>query len=457
MEILSYVQARELLPRDLNEEQAQMVLTVSGRAREWIKKCSDTVTKCHSDTELVEVSGMGRAVLKQVPQSEWVYLVNPSLVPIESQVVKEQIIREGRIFSEPLLEWLLAQEIGLIYRLSEAKFTVDEARMVRTLWEKQETIVDRENIAQVLWEEEWSNKYSDWALDALVSRLRKKMSGRWQIITIKGRGYMMAMAEKPSLALKRILGRGELPLAIPGSIYPTDEYLAYMNDQKRVRKVYRDLFLAMQKEGITNPKFSNSQIRLLCVNSYSYDNVDSVVAWAPRAQIYFVHYDPRAIELHQTRVQELGVIDRVSCWHDDLRESKLKEASFDLVINDFRLNFNQDDAQNRAMMRETYRVLKPGGVVLISCVVDGRYENARYGVDQEKAPLNTNKPGTFQADEHLVRRCWSVPYYRQLFEKAGFSEIAEFDIEEGKRWGVQPTLTTDPWSGPFYRRWVVKK
>ncbi|MFH1244730.1 MAG: helix-turn-helix domain-containing protein, partial [bacterium] len=267
MEILTYVQARELIPTDLTEEQVQMVLTVSGRAKEWIEKCSKAVSRCHSDTELVETSGMGRAILQQVPQNEWVYLVNPSLAPDGSQVVKEQLVRDGRIFAEPFKAWLGAQEIGLIYRLSEAEFTVDEARIVRKLWEKQEQIVDREEMAQVLWGEEWSTKYSDWALDALVSRLRKKMSGRWQIITIKGRGYLLAQAEKPTGAVTRILGKGVGPYQQAGSIYPSDEYLAYMNDQKRVRKVYRDLFLAMQKEKITN--FSNSQINILCVNSYS--------------------------------------------------------------------------------------------------------------------------------------------------------------------------------------------
>jgi ubiquinone/menaquinone biosynthesis C-methylase UbiE len=148
----------------------------------------------------------------------------------------------------------------------------------------------------------------------------------------------------------------------------------------------------------------------------------------------------------------------VESWHDDLRDSKLKDASFEIVINDFRLNFNQDDQQNLAMMKNTWRVLKPGGIAIISTVVDGKYENVRYGVDQEKAPINAKRPGQFQGDEHLVRRAWSVPYWRQLFGKVGFSKVQEFDIEEGKRWGAGlVSLSVDPWSGPFYRRWVIVK
>lgn len=263
------------------------------------------------------------------------------------------------------------------------------------------------------------------------------------------------------MALERVLGKSELPVAIPGSIYPSDEYLKYMNDQRCVRKMYSDLFLAMEKDKLEIRK--NEIRKVLCVNSYSYDNVDAIVKWVGAqkiagAEITFTHYDPRMIELHQARIRELGVSEWVACLYDDLRESRLKSGSMDLIINDFRLNFNQNDAQNRAMMKHTYRVLKSGGVALMSTVVDGKYENVRYGVDQEKAPINANKPGTFQADEHLVRRCWSVPYYKQLWEKTGFGNAQEFDIEEGKRWGGKnATLTVDPWSGPYYRRWLVRQ
>jgi|GEM_PF-2448166 len=462
MKILSYFQAREELGEGLSEEQVRMVLTVSGRAREWIKKCSDMVAQCHSDTELVEESGMGREVLKSVPQIEWVYLVNPSLAPKESKIVAEHVVVGGQIFSSAFFAWLGKQEIGEIYRLSEVDFTPDEAKVMKRLWEKQEGIVEREEVATVLWNEEWSNKYSDWALDALISRLRKKLNGKWQIVTIKGRGYMLVRGVKPTMALKRILGKERSPVEIPGSIYPSNEYLEYMNDEKRVRKVYTDLFKSL--DHLTNQPLNHLPIQnILCVNSYSYDNVDAIVKWVGEqklsgVQVTFTHYDPSAIELHQTRIGELGVSDWVTCLYDDMRESKVINESMDLVINDFRLNFNQNDAQNRAMTKHTYRVLRPGGVALISTVVDGKYENVRYGIDQEKAPINAKSPGTFQADEHLVRRCWSVPYYRDLWKKTGFSEIVEFDVEEGKRWGAgSVTLTTDPWSGPYYRRWRLGK
>lgn len=449
MKILTYVQAREEIKWELSEEQIKMVLTVSGRAKEWVGKLAKMIGENreqknieYREVEMVEQSGMGREILKMIPREEWVYLVNPSLAPGDRMVVREGVVREGRLYSVAVAEWILAQEIGLIYKLSEKPFTPEEGKIVQLLWNKQETIVDREEIATAMWGERWSEKYSDWGIDAVIHRVRAKIVGNWQLITVKGRGYMLAgkgqSTKAPNLALKR----NERVAEIPGSIYPSDEYLKYMNDVKRPRKVYKDLFEALRPAKLAQGELTG---KILCVNSYSYDNVDSVAVWAPKASIYFAHYDPRAIEMHQARIRELGVEQRVQSIYDDLRESKLKESSFDMVINDFRLNFNRDDQQNRAMMKNTWRILKPGGIALISTVVDERYESLRYGIDQEKAPVNGNKPGLFQADEHLVRRCWSVPYWRGLFEKTGFSEVGEFDIDEGKRWE------------PCYRRWWLKK
>lgn len=466
MEILSYLQARKELKDNLTEEQVRRILTISGRAEEWIKKIAKLVKESgdENDIAIVEQSGMGREILKSVPKEEWVYLVNPSLAPIDNVVVKECVIGDAGLFSPAFADWIKAQEIGLIYKLSEKAFTLEESKTIRLLWNKQETIVDREEIALAMWGDDWCEKYSNWGIDATMHRLRIKIVGNWQLVTIKGRGYMLAGTGKTSQAPSLALKRGEMVAQIAGSIYPSDEYIEYMNDPKRVRKVYRDLFEAMKMENITSsraqsrdPSTTVGMTRILCVNSYSYDNVDSVAAWAPNAKIYFVHYDPRAIDMHKERVKELGLENRIECIYDDMRESKLRDASMDLVINDFRLNFNQDDKQNRAVVGHVRRILRDGGVALFSTVVDARYENIRYGADQEKAPINANKPGIFQADEHLVRRCWSVPYYKQLFEKAGFSEVIEFDIEEGKRWGNQPTLTVNPWQGPFYRRWWMRK
>lgn len=473
MQILSYVQARNEIVEEMDENLIGRALTISGRAKEWIPVVVETVREnvFLSDEAIIEKSGMGQKILNLVPRGEWVYLLNPTMVPEYSLVVKDHIVVDGKLFSSALGSWLKAQEIGVTFGLTDKDLTCEEAKVMRTLWQKQDMVIDREEIATSVWGENWSQKYSDWGIDALMHRLRKKLVDRWQVVTIKSRGYMLAGMTKPSQAPNVALARNDRVHEIPGSIYPSDEYLSYMNDPKRVRKVYKDLFGAMQSEkidpstlvGMTNKQSVVAGIKILCVNSYSYDNVDSMISYVKAnkwegAKVYFAHYDPRAVEMHQTRIRELGVESWVESIYDDLRESKLKSGSFDIVINDYRLNFNQDDKQNKAMMGNMYRVLKDGGIVLISTVVDGRYEGEKYGDDQKKAPINANKPGLFQADEHLVRRCWSVPYFKQLFEKTGFGNLIEFDIAEGKRWGGQAVAsTTDPRKGPYYRRWMGRK
>ena len=452
------MQARKKLAENLDDELARRILTISGRAEEWISKIErEVVQSPHlSAIEVVEFSGMGREILKIIPKEEWVYLVNPSLAPWKAGVVTEGIVKDGDIISRPLREWFLQIEEGRSLILGEKAFTEEESRIVRALWKEREEIVERDEVAQAIWGENWTEKYSDWGIDAAICRVRKKLTGNFQIVTIKGRGYILASKIAPSRAVRRALGRENPVAKIPKSIYPSDEYLSYMNDKSKLRKVYRDLFQALRKEGI-ELKLPEG-VAVLAINSYSYDNVDEITEYlrgVKNKHVYFAHYDKRASDMHEERMSELGVLHEQEVVHDDIRESRLESGSMELVINDFRLNFNQDDAQNMAAVDNMYRILKKGGKALISTVVDGRYENVRYGEDQEKAPINALRPGSFQADEHLTRKCWSVPYYRQLFERAGFINVIEFDIEEGKRWGSKSQ--EDPWNGPYYRRWLLEK
>lgn len=449
MKILTYLQIRERLAADLPEASVQKILTVTGRAEEWLDPVVKLIAEnaSLSEVDVVERSGMGRSLMQQVPSAEWVYLVNPSMADPTSYVTKQQIVVAGKLWSLSFAKWILAQESGKNSLLTTKDLTDEEARLARLLWVKQESVVEREEIAQVLWGSVWEEKHSDWAIDAVVHRMRKKLAVGWQLVTIKGRGYMLVHRDRSSRAMSVARQAGVRISEIPFSIYPSAEYLEYMNDPSRVRKVYADLWNAAVQDRLKIPNLSGK--RILSVNSYSYDNVDSIVTWIKErrerdVKIYFAHYDPNALALHAARIEELGVGKMVEVVYDDLRESRLIGGSMALVINDFRLNFNQSDKQNMEMMRHIRRVLEPGGVALVSTVVDERYEHKRYGEDQEKAPVNKIRPGIFQADEHLVRRCWSVPYYKQLFDKSGFGQVREFDIIAGKSWN------------PCYRRWWLR-
>lgn len=151
MKILSYFQAREVIDGEIEEREIEKILTVSGRAEEWITRVKKVVLESQRQLEeimLVEQSGMGKEILGTVPRAEWVYLVNPSLATEESYACREGLVAEGRLFSKPLRDWLLAQEIGKLYLISEREFTKEEAKVGRILWSKQESLVTREELAQ---------------------------------------------------------------------------------------------------------------------------------------------------------------------------------------------------------------------------------------------------------------------------------------------------------------------
>ena len=55
-------------------------------------------------------------------------------------------------------------------------------------------IVPRGVIAEILWGDDVLEKYSDWAIDQSIHRLRKKLEGLesvYEVVTKKGRGFIL--------------------------------------------------------------------------------------------------------------------------------------------------------------------------------------------------------------------------------------------------------------------------
>lgn len=70
--------------------------------------------------------------------------------------------------------------------------TAQEVGMLNLFLERENQYVTRDEIAQILWGKLWQEKYSDWALDKSVSRLRRSLiSKTHQLITVKGIGYSL--------------------------------------------------------------------------------------------------------------------------------------------------------------------------------------------------------------------------------------------------------------------------
>lgn len=296
-------------------------------------------------------------------------------------------------------------------------------------------VVSRDEIAQTIWNQSWLQKYSDWRIDRLIYLLRGKIKDEFTITTVRNSGYVLV---KNGILIPKLKTN-----KVEGTL-PTESYLEYMNNPKNKRKVLKDLFTAFK---VTPLMHKN----ILVINSYSYDNVDAVYDNVDTmaknydgCHVYFSNFDTRALKMHQDRIEKLRLSNFYTEF-DDIRNSIFKGSMFDLIINDFRLNFNTTDRQNVDALKNIYRISKPSAKILISVVIDPRYENKKYGDDQENAPTNKDKPWTFKAEENLTRFCFTVPYYKRLFEKSGFRVTKEFDIESGKKWN------------PPYRRFLLQK
>lgn len=79
----------------------------------------------------------------------------------------------------------------------EEKFTRQEYLVLKMFLEKPAHLFSRDNIGDVLWGKQAYDKYSDWAIDQLISKLRKKLAQfgyKDYLVTIKGRGYKLTKA-----------------------------------------------------------------------------------------------------------------------------------------------------------------------------------------------------------------------------------------------------------------------
>jgi len=80
------------------------------------------------------------------------------------------------------------------------EFTQKEKLLWELLLAKKEEIVDREGVVAAVWPEYAQSEdlaVSDWAIDRLVSRLRKKLKTKeenYRVITLRGRGFKLAAA-----------------------------------------------------------------------------------------------------------------------------------------------------------------------------------------------------------------------------------------------------------------------
>ena len=122
------------------------------------------------------------------------------------------------------------------------------------------------------------------------------------------------------------------------------------------------------------------------------------------------------------RAHELGILDRVTCFQNDLSESPpLKQNSIDIVISHFSIYTIRDNDKRQEALKNMYHVLKPGGLFIASC------PTKNYDADQiikESCDLIRIKKGFLN---YIVKRFIIYPLTKRL----GLNFI-QHQLESGK-------------------------
>jgi len=77
----------------------------------------------------------------------------------------------------------------------EKELTLQEYHLLVGFLKNPKKIISRDEIAEILWGKKSFEKYSDWAIDQIISQLRKKLTqigvSTKNLQTIRGRGYRL--------------------------------------------------------------------------------------------------------------------------------------------------------------------------------------------------------------------------------------------------------------------------
>lgn len=86
-------------------------------------------------------------------------------------------------------------EIYFRNKITEKCLTKNELSIIKEFYDFRKTPVSKEKIAQIVWGEDYPKRYSEWAIDKLISRLRDKLEDKKPnriILTSRNKGYILA-------------------------------------------------------------------------------------------------------------------------------------------------------------------------------------------------------------------------------------------------------------------------
>lgn len=130
-------------------------------------------------------------IINDIPEGKMQLLLQKKVGLVDMMFFEKfgYINAEGKLF-HPLLEPLIPK-----YSKKESSpFSDTESKVLAYLQNHENDVISREDIGRLVWgQEEWEDKYSDWAIGQLIYRLRKKLeygSHAGTIQTKKGKGFI---------------------------------------------------------------------------------------------------------------------------------------------------------------------------------------------------------------------------------------------------------------------------
>jgi hypothetical protein len=110
----------------------------------------------------------------------------------------------GITYFHPLFEYYLKNRLKLDQLMEANKtpkdyLTGQELKVYSLLLKNKNKIVTRDEVAKIMWLDEWNDKYSDWSIDKVISNIKKKLTQHQETLnvkTYKKEGFMISGSSK---------------------------------------------------------------------------------------------------------------------------------------------------------------------------------------------------------------------------------------------------------------------
>lgn len=101
---------------------------------------------------------------------------------------------EGKWFSELFNRFIEKIDTSDIFIKEDVLFSVlsySQKLIFDFLRNNKENVSSKEDIAKIMWEDGWLDKYSEWTIEKTISNIRRKLPSRFTLKSVYGKGYVL--------------------------------------------------------------------------------------------------------------------------------------------------------------------------------------------------------------------------------------------------------------------------